>query len=80
MARSSGRSGGRVKRKHNVSQGRIDYCEHRQMLLPVNSVEGKQQLNDQTHYSTLQMKGSRAFWCRVHKLQGHGARAFTLMH
>lgn len=29
------------------------------MLLPVNNVEGKQQLNDQSHYGTRQMKGSR---------------------
>lgn len=38
------------------------------MLLPVNNVEGKQQLNDQSHYSTRQIKGSRVsvavFTCR----------------
>lgn len=38
------------------------------MLLPVNNVEGKQQLNNQSHYGTRQIKAGRVsvavFTCR----------------
>lgn len=40
-------------------QERTDYCSLQQMPVPVNNVKGKQQLNDQTHYSSLQIKATR---------------------
>lgn len=42
-----------------LSQERIDYCSCQQTPLPVNSVEGKQQLNDQTHFSSRQIKACK---------------------
>lgn len=54
---SSGNDG--VQWKHSISQERTDYCSCQQMPLPVNNVEGKQQLNDQTHYSSRQIKATR---------------------
>lgn len=68
MPCSSGTSADSVQWKHSVSQERIDYCCRRQMPLPVNNVEGEQQLNDQTHYSSQQIKATGGFWCRIYNV------------
>lgn len=47
------------------------------MLLPVNNVEGKQQLNDQSHYSTQQIKGNWVSVVRAYMSQGYGEPGFT---
>lgn len=39
--------------------GKTDYSSLEQMPVPVNNVKGKQQLNDQTHYSSRQIKATR---------------------
>lgn len=56
---SSGTSADSVHWEHSISQERTDYCSLQQMPVPVNNVKGKQQLNDQTHYSSRQIKATR---------------------
>lgn len=74
MPCSSGTSADSVQWKHSISQERIDYCSRQQMPLPVNNVEGKQQLNDQSHYSSRQIKATRdsdvVFTMCVHVCRG----------
>lgn len=52
-------SAARVHRKHSVRHKRTDYRFLQQMPVPVNNAKGKQQLNDQTHYSSRQIKATR---------------------